>query len=367
MRVPFFTLARQVTTLRDPLTEAFRGVLESGNYILGECVARFEAAFAASCEASHAIGVASGTDAITIALMAVGVGAGDEVITTANTCIPTVAGIEAAGATVVLVDADPLTYTMNPAALEAAVTDRTRAVVPVHLYGRCADMASICEFADAHDLVVVEDAAQAHGAEQSGRRIGTFGAAAAFSFYPTKNIGALGDGGAVVTTSPDVAARARMLRTYGERERHHSEVRGLNSRLDELQAAFLEVKLGFLEEWNGRRRSIAAFYDEEFDDLALGLPRPVADGLDARHLYVVRRPDRDQFRIDLEQHGIGSHVHYPLPVHLHPAYRDLARPGALAVSEQLCAEVVSLPLYPELTDGEVESVASVVRELVPRR
>ena len=342
-------------------------MLESGNYILGECVARFEAAFAASCGASHAIGVASGTDAITIALMAVGVGAGDEVITTANTCIPTVAGIEAAGATVVLVDADPLTYTMNPAVLEAAVTDRTRAVVPVHLYGRCADMSSICEFADTHNLVVVEDAAQAHGAEQSGRRIGTFGAAAAFSFYPTKNVGALGDGGAVVTNSPDVAARARMLRTYGELERHESVTRGMNSRLDELQAAFLEVKLGFLDEWNGRRRTIAAFYDKEFSDLALGLPRPVEDGLDARHLYVVRRPDRDRFRIDLERNGIGSHVHYPLPVHLHPAYRDLARPGLLGVSEQLCTEVVSLPLYPELTDGEVEYVAAVVRELVPRR
>jgi dTDP-3-amino-3,4,6-trideoxy-alpha-D-glucose transaminase len=343
--VPFLDLSRRVAGLRPELDAAIAAVLDGGRFVLGEQVERFEAEFAAYCGAGHAVGVASGTDAIAIALRAVGVAPGDEVVIPANTCAPTAAGVEAAGAVPVLADVDPRTWTLSAEAAAAVVGPRTRAIVPVHLYGLCADVDALRELG----LPVVEDAAQAHGAELRGRRAGTLGDAAAFSFYPTKNLGALGDGGAVVTTSAEVAVRARALRAYGERERYRSEEPGWNSRLDELQAALLRVQLPHLEAWTERRRAIAARYGGEEPD---GFRH-------ARHLYVVRTPDRDAFRARLAERGVETLVHYPRAIHEQPAYARLGHPG-LAESERHVRECVSLPLYPELRDDEVDAVAEAL-------
>lgn len=332
--------------MRSELDEAVDRVLRSGRFVGGEEVERFEEEFAAHCGVAYAVGVASGTDAITIALQALDVGTGDEVVTAANTCVPTVAGIEASGARAVLVDADPETFTLDPARLEEALTPRTKAIVPVHLYGRCADMAAIGEVARRRGIAVVEDCAQAHGAEYDGRRAGSLGDAAAFSFYPTKNLGALGDGGIVVTGDAEVARRARLLRSYGEDERFQHVLRGRNSRLDALQAAMLHLKLPHLDEWNERRRAIAAAYGANV------IPGHVY------HLYVVRSDDRDAFRARLAEHGVDTDVHYPRAIHQQPGYESLApTERSLAVSEELAASVVSIPLYPELIDDEVAHVA----------
>ena len=351
MNVPFLDLARGVSSLRNELDEAIAGVLDRGRFVLGERVTEFESAFASYCGAGESVGVASGTDAIAIALRAAGVEPGDEVIVPANTCVPTIVGVETAGATVVLADVDPKTWTLDPAAAAAAVTERTRAVIPVHLYGLCADVEGLRGLG----LAIVEDAAQAHGARVNARPAGTLGDVAGFSFYPTKNLGALGDGGAVVTNDLGIAAAARSLRTYGERDRYDSVRCGWNSRLDELQAAILLVKLRRLEEWNERRRAIAERYDE------IALERQfVPDGfVHAYHLYVVRSPERNALRRRLAERGIETLVHYPRAVHQHSAYARLARPG-LDVSERLASEVLSLPLYPELTETEVEAVVEAL-------
>jgi dTDP-4-amino-4,6-dideoxygalactose transaminase len=331
----------------------------------GAAVEEFERAWAEYCGAAHAVGVASGTDALELALRAGGVGPGDEVITAANTCVPTVAAIVSAGATPVLADVDPHTRTLDPDSVAAAIGPRTRALVPVHLYGRCADMDALGALAREHGLLVVEDAAQAHGAEVGGRRAGTLGDAAAFSFYPTKNLGALGDAGAVVTDDAALAERARMLRSYGEREQYRSELEGRNSRLDTLQAALLRAKLPHLDRWTARRRAIAAHYAEALAELPLALPDEPDGGVHAFHLYVVRTADRDGLRDALARAGVGTLVHYPRAVHEHPAYAPLRR--ELPVSEALAREVLSLPLYPELADGEVEAVtAAVLAAPVPR-
>ena len=351
MRVRFLELSRQIASVRGELDAAVASVVDAGRFVLGEHLAEFEQAFAAWCGAREAVGVASGTDALAIALRSVGVEAGDEVIVPANTCAPTVAGIEATGALPVLADVDPHTWTLDPNAAAAAVTRRTRAIVPVHLYGLCADVDALRSLG----VKIVEDAAQAHGAALRGRRAGTLGDAAAFSFYPTKNLGALGDGGAVVTDDPQVAERARSLRVYGERRRYESVEPGWNSRLDELQASVLRAKLPHVEGWNERRRAIAGRYDE----LELPAQREPDGYLHARHLYVVRSAARDTFRCRLESREIETLVHYPRAVHQHPAYRRLAR-GGLGESERLAAEVVSLPLYPELADEEVEAVVEAL-------
>jgi dTDP-4-amino-4,6-dideoxygalactose transaminase len=360
-RVPFLDLRRQVEETRDAIDAAIEETLAAGTFVLGEPVERFESAFADFCGARDCIGVASGTDAITIALRAVGAQPGDEVVTVANTCVPTIVGIENAGCIPVLVDADPVTFTLDPARLEEAITPRTRAVVPVHLYGQCADLDPIIELARSRGLKVVEDCAQAHGAEYRGRPAGSLGDAAAFSFYPTKNLGALGDGGAVVTSDDDVAHAARLLRNYGEAERFHHVVRGWNSRLDTLQAAVLSVKLPLLAGWNERRRELAARYSEAFGDGPVAPPVEAASGGHVYHLYVVRVDNREAFRARLADRGIDTAVHYPVPVHRQEAYRALAPAGrSLAVSERLTETVVSLPLYPELTDAEAEAVIDAV-------
>jgi dTDP-4-amino-4,6-dideoxygalactose transaminase len=366
--VPFLDLSRQVSALRSELDSAIAGVLDSGRFVLGSAVEEFEAEFATYCGAAHCVGVASGTDAISIALGAVGVREGDEVITAANTCVPTVAGIDSAGAVAVLVDVDPVTYTLDPAQLDAALTERTRAVVPVHLYGQCADMDPIVAFARRHGLKVIEDAAQAHGAMYGGRPAGTLGDAAAFSFYPTKNLGALGDGGAVVTNDSAVAERACLLRNYGERTRYESVVRGRNSRLDALQAAILRTKIPYVEGWTARRREIASLYLELLADAGLGLPIAVGGRLHVYHLFVVTTQDRDSFQETLAEAGVTTLVHYPRPVHEHPAYRQLAPVDRnLAESERLARQVVSLPLFPELDEHEARAVVKAVRRHVARR
>jgi dTDP-4-amino-4,6-dideoxygalactose transaminase len=347
---------------RAEIDAAILSVLDKGRYIRGDEVAAFEREFAAYHGGAHAIGVASGTDALRVALAACGVGAGDEVITVSHTAVATVAAIELAGATPVLVDVEPDFHALAPSALEAAIGPRTRAVVPVHLYGQPADMAPILRIARARGLRVIEDCAQAHGASYGGRRVGTWGDAACFSFYPTKNLGALGDGGLVMTSDAALADRARLLSEYGWTERYVSEVPGWNSRLDEVQAAVLRVKLRHLDADNAARRHIASLYDAGLPADRLTLPKRRENATPVHHLYVVRAPARDDLQAFLKTRGVGTLVHYPVPVHLQPAYRDRLR-GAdrLPESERAAREVLSLPMYPELTRVEVDAVVAAVR------
>ena len=360
--VPFNDLGRAVDAQRAEHDAAIARVLSSGWYVLGEEGRAFEREFAAEvCGGGHAAGVASGTDAIELALRALGVGPGDEVVTQANTCVPTVAGIERAGATPVLCDVEPDAGTLDPSSLERALTPRTRAIVPVHLYGQCADVDTIR--AAAGTIPIVEDCAQAAGAALRGRPAGSMGDAAAFSFYPTKNLGALGDGGAVASADEELIERVRRLRVYGQAERYLHSEHGVNSRLDELQAAVLRVRLPHLAAANARRREIAAVYDAALGD---GPVRPLArlpQREHAFHLYVVRAPDRDALQRRLTDAGVQTLIHYPRPIHGHPPYAELADRGvSLAVSERLAGEILSLPLFPELTDAEVERVAAAIGE-----
>ncbi len=360
MNVPFGNLARHTETVRGELDAASARVLASGRFLFGEELERFEDAFASWCRVGRAVGVANGTDAITIALQAVGVAEGDEVITVANTCVPTVVGIENARAIPVLVDAEPLTRTIDVSQVGAAITPRTKAILPVHLYGQCADLGPLLELARTRGLALVEDCAQAHGAELDGRRAGSIGDAAAFSFYPTKNLGALGDGGAVTTNDAGVAARARLLRNYGERERFEHVLHGRNSRLDALQAAFLSAKLPHLDDWTTARREIAAQYDEALAGTEVAAPVEAPGRRHAYHLYVVETVDRAAFRSELESLGIETAVHYPRAIHQQPAYRELGEGRDLRTSERLADEVVSIPIYPELTNDEVAAVSAAL-------
>ncbi len=360
--IPLVDLKTAYARLHAEIDAAVARVLAGGWYILGPEVSAFEAEFAAYLGASHAVGVASGTDAVLLALRALGVGPGDEVITVAHTAVATVAAIALCGATPRFVDIDPATYTLDPGRLEAAITPRTRAVVPVHLYGAPADMPPILAIARAHGLLVVEDCAQAHGATTGGRRVGTLGDAAAFSFYPTKNLGALGDGGAVVTDRPEVAERLRLLRQYGWRERYVSDVEGVNSRLDELQAAILRVRLRHLDAENAARRRLAARYDAALAGLPLGLPSARPDERAVYHLYVVAADKRDALAAHLAAQGIGTGVHYPVPIHRQPAYAHHGYgSGSLPATEAAAARVLSLPMYPDLPEAAVDQVAAAVR------
>jgi dTDP-4-amino-4,6-dideoxygalactose transaminase len=358
--VPLVDLARETARLRPELDEAIARVVASGRFVLTEEVEAFERSFAAYCGTRHTVGVASGTDAITIALLACGVGAGDEVVTAANTCVPTIVGIERAGAVPVLADVDPVTYTVDAEQVARRVTPRTRAILPVHLYGQAADLGPLLDLAEAHGLVLVEDCAQAHGATWEGRRAGSVGRAAAFSFYPTKNLGALGDAGAVVTSDETVHEQSLLLRNYGERNRFEHVLRGLNSRLDALQAAILGAKLPFLDAANRRRRELAARYDAAFADSDVVRPGIGAGREHAYHLYVVQAPRRDELRERLAAAGIGTGIHYPTPVHRQPAYTALDVEGGFPVAEQLASRILTLPLSPDHTEAEVDEVASAV-------
>ena len=343
--------------------------MESGWYLSGKQVESFEKEFAAYIGTEYALGVANGTDALQVALRACGVGPGDEVATVSHTASATVAAIELTGATPILVDIDPTYYTMDPDRLEHVVqscrresNSRLKAIVPVHLYGQPADMVAIMDIARSAGLRVVEDCAQAHGATLHDRKIGTWGDIAAFSFYPTKNLGALGDAGGVVTSDPDLAAQARLIHQYGWRQRYVSDIQGMNSRLDEIQAAVLRVKLRHLDDENRQREGLAHSYDELLQGSVIEPPRLRPAARHVYHQYVIRSPRRDALREVLSEAGIGTAIHYPVPVHLQPAYRDLpAIGGPLTASEEAADEVLSLPMFPQLPK---EAVATVAQRIV---
>ena len=360
--IPYLDLAQAAAADEPELSAAVLAAVRRGRYVLGAEVAAFEAEWASFCGASRAVGVANGTDAIMLALRALGVGPGDEVLTVSMTCAPTATGILRAGATPVFVDVDEDRLTMDPALLAAAITPRTRAILPVHLYGRVADVDAIAAFARERGLLLVEDCAQAHGAAWNGRPAGTFGRAAAWSFYPTKNLGALGDGGAVTVadaTDAGVADRIARLRSYGYATRNDAEEPGFNSRLDEIQVAALRVRLRRLSAANRRRTELAARYDAALAG-AVRVPPPARPGeTPAHHLYVLRVPDREPFRARLSERGIGTDVHYPRAVHDQSAFAGLPR-GPLPVTERAMHEVVSLPLHPLLTDSEADRVIAAV-------
>ena len=361
--VPFVDLEAQYAAIADDLEAVALGSLRETAYILGRDVARFEEEFAAYCEAPHAVGVDSGISAIELALRAFGVGAGDEVITQANTFVATALAISSVGARPVLVDAEPDFYGIDLEALRRAITPRTKAILPVHLYGQPVDMDPLMDLARERDLVVVEDACQAHGARYKGRRAGSLGHAAAFSFYPSKNLGACGDGGMIVTGDGEAAERMRSLRNYGQREKYHHVTVGFNRRLDTLQASILRVKLRHLDRWNAERRRWAELYRELLPHTEVALPREAPYAESVWHLYVIESPVRDELRAHLAEQGISTGIHYPIPIHLQPAYRDLGyRRGDFPVTERTAERILSLPMYAELTPEMVERVAQAVRE-----
>jgi dTDP-4-amino-4,6-dideoxygalactose transaminase len=361
--IPMGDLKREYSRLRSQIDEAIERVLRRGCFVLGEEGEAFEAEWAAYCGVAHAVGVGNGTDALHLALRAAGIGPGDEVIVPALTATFTALGVSLAGATPVVADVDPARYTLDPRAFEAALTPRTAAVIPVHLYGCPADMEPILAIARRHGLFVLEDAAQAHGARYRGTQAGALADAAAFSFYPSKNLGAYGDAGAVTTNDAALADRLRMLRHGGQRATYQHEMLGANSRLDEIQAAILRVKLPYLDAWNRRRRSLAARYEQR---LAAGgeltLPSAPEDVKHAYHLYVVRSGLRDALRDYLSGAGVSTSVHYPRLIHEQPAYAALASsPGCCPQAEAAVSELLSLPLFPQLSAGEVEQVCGLIR------
>jgi len=353
----------QYASHRAEIDQAIARVLDKGRYILGEEAAAFEREFAAYIGVRSGIGVGSGTEALHLALRACGVGPGDEVITVSHTAVATVSAIELCGATPVLVDIDPRSFTLDPDKLEAAITPATRAIIPVHLYGQSADLESILSIARKHKARVIEDCAQSHGAMYRGKRTGAWGDIACFSFYPTKNLGAIGDGGFVATDDAQLAENARLLREYGWRERYVSDLTGWNTRLDELQAAILRVKLRTLDADNARRRHLAALYDELLTASSVILPLAMSYGEHVYHLYVVRSARRDELQAFLKERGVGTLIHYPVPIHLQPAYRGrLGDVGSLPETELAAREILSLPMFPELTEAQAQQAAQAVRE-----
>ncbi len=364
--IPFGDLGLQYRALKVELDRAIQQVLDDGWFILGKNVSAFEQEFAAYCGTAHAIGVGNGTDALQLALMACGVGPGDEVITAPLSATFTALAISATGAIPRFVDIHADSFNLDPAKLRDAIGPRTVAVMPVHLYGQPADMEPVLAIAREHKLFVIEDAAQAHGARYQGRKAGTLGDVGCFSFYPSKNLGAFGDGGMLVTNNPELAERLRMLRNGGQKARYEHQLLGVNSRLDELQAAILRVKLTYLDKWNQQRRHIAALYTALLTDSAVEPPLEQPGIEHIYHLYVVRCRQRSALQEHLKQRGIETAVHYPTPIHLQPAYRGLnLRQGSFPVAERCAQEVLSLPIYPELSDAKVRQVVAAIREWNP--
>lgn len=361
--IPVADPKAQLDPIEREVMDAIRRVLSSGRYILGREVASFEAEFAEFLGLRFCACVASGTDALSLALRAVGITAGDEVITVSHSAVATVAAIEQIGAVPVFADIDPSNWCMDPKTLGELISEKTKALLPVHIYGQPAPMESILSVSRQYGLKVVEDCAQAHGAEIGGKRVGTFGDAAAFSFYPTKNLGALGDGGAVATDSEEIYDRLRLLREYGWKDRYISASPGVNSRLDEIQAAVLRVKLPLLCAHNARRRDIARRYSDCADGRRIVCPADIDGTLHAMHLYVVECNDRSSLRQWLERLGIGTALHYPMPIHRQPAFAGRIRGAeALPITERLYEGILTLPMYPELTDRQVERICGALSQ-----
>ena len=362
-QIPLVDLRAGIVPLKAEIMQAWDDVLSSMHLFLGPNVQSFEKEFASYCTAEHAIGVSDGTNAVHLALRACGVGPGDEVITVSHTFIATVEAILLAGATPVFVDIAPRTLTMDASQIESRVSSKTRAILPVHLYGQCADMDPILEIAQHHGLYVIEDACQAHGAEYKGRRAGNLGHAGAFSFYFTKNLGAYGEGGMVTTSDSEIARRVRMMRDHGSEKRYYHEMLGWNARLDELQAAALRIKLPHLDRWNNQRRQNATLYNQYLDDFDVTLPSEAPYNRHVYHLYVIRTAQRDAMREYLNKQGVGTGIHYPVPIHLQHSVGDFGhKRGSLPVTEALADEILSLPMYPELREEQIERVASVMRD-----
>ena len=359
--IPYNDLKAQYHSIKNEIDTAVLRVLDSTQYILGEEVAAFEREFAGYCRASQAIGVNSGTSALHLALLAAGIGPGDEVITVPFTFVATVSAICYTGATPVLVDIEPDYFTMDPSKIEAAITPKTKAIMPVHLYGQPADMDPIMDIARRRSLTVIEDAAQAHGSDYHGRRCGSIAEIAGFSFYPGKNLGAYGEGGAITTTRADVAATCRTLRDWGRGQRYEHRVKAFNYRMDGIQGAILRVKLRHLEAWTERRRQVAEWYAAALDPDTVRLPQARPGCRHVYHVYAVRTDDREKLREALDNQGIQTGVHYPIPVHLQPAHADLGyHAGDFPVAEQVAREVLSLPIFPEMTREQVQTVAEAV-------
>lgn len=361
MNVPFVDLKAQYRTIAEEVNEGIGRVLENTDFILGRDVELFEQEFADYCGARFGVGMDNGTSALELALRACGIGEGDEVITVANTFIATASAIAFTGARPVLVDIDPHTYNIEVGAVEQAITDRTKAIMPVHLYGQPVDMDPIMELAMARGLIVIEDACQAHGALYKGRRVGSIGDAACFSFYPAKNLGGYGDGGILVTNDEDIANRVKMLRNYGQKEKYHHLFIAYNRRLDTLQAAVLRVKLRRLDEWNQARRKNAQLYDELLASTEVIRPEEASYAKHVYHLYVVRVQDRGGLQQYLQSKGISTGIHYPIPIHLQEAYRYLGcQRGDFPITEGCAEEILSLPMYPELTEEQIQYVVEAI-------
>tara|TARA_B100001123_G_C15344206_1_gene1036268 strand:- start:4762 stop:5898 length:1137 start_codon:yes stop_codon:yes gene_type:complete len=356
--IPLLDLQAQYRSIKSEIDTAVLRVLDSGKYVLGDEVKAFEKEFAQHCGVSEVVAVNSGTSALHLALLATGVSAGDEVVTVPFTFVATVATITYTGATPVFVDIDPVSYTLDPDKIEARITPRTKAIVPVHLYGHAADMDPILSIGQRHGLKVIEDASQAHLGSYQGRPCGSLGDIAAFSFYPGKNFGAYGEGGAVVTNNDDLARRMRMLRDWGQAKKYEHLLRGFNYRMDEIQAAILRVKLRHLEGWTEARRRNATLYSSLLKSSPAVLPAERSNCRHVYHAYTVRVPDRNSVQAKLQKKDIQTGVHYPVPVHLQPAYSELGAPGDFPEAERAAAEVLSLPIYPELTTDQITNVAS---------
>ncbi len=360
--IPILDLKAQYQSIKDEINEAVQGVLESGRFILGPNVEALEKEVAEYCQCRHGVGVASGTDALCLSLHALGIGPGDEVITTPFSFVATASTISRAGATPVFVDIDPRTFNLDPDEVEIAITSKTKAIMPVHLFGQPAEMGPIMEIANQRGLKVIEDAAQAIGAEENGRRVGSFGDVGCFSFYPTKNLGAYGDGGMVTTNDPALAEKIDVLRRQGSKRKYHNEVLGFNSRLDEIQAALLRVKFKYLEEWVAERQRVARLYSALLSQAGVETPYERPGVRHVYHQYTICVACRDELRIYLQEQGIGAMIYYPVPLHRLKLYADLDYPaGSLEFSEQAAREVLSLPMYPELTDDQIQTVVDAIK------
>jgi dTDP-4-amino-4,6-dideoxygalactose transaminase len=368
MRVNLVDLKVQYETIKEEIDRAVMTVMENANFILGKQVDEFECKFAEFCGTRYSVGVGSGTDAIFLSLRALGIGEGDEVITTTNTFVATVLGISKAGAKPVLVDIEPDNYNIDPSKIKDAVTSKTRAIIPVHLYGKMSDMDSITTIAKKYNLKVVEDACQAHGASYNSKRAGSIGTLSCFSFYPAKNLGAYGDGGMIVMNDEHLYSKLKMLRDYGQSKKYYHDFEGYNSRLDTIQAAVLLVKLGYLDDWNEKRRKCARLYNELLANVDVVIPIEEEEFKHVYHLYVIRTVKRDEMINFLKSRDIYCGIHYPIPIHLQKAYKNLGyKNGDFPITEKYASQILSLPMFPELTEEQIYYVVDNIKEFLNKK